>query len=660
MMTHKKHFSSLFPAGVMLSLLVASCASIGNPSGGPRDEEPPRFVRSNPAPGALNFSGDRVTLYFDEIVNVKDAFSKVSVSPPSDQTPRVSSQGHRVIVDFRDTLLPNTTYTIDFADAIEDNNEQNPLQGFSFSFSTGETIDSLRVSGMVLSADESEPLQQKPVGVFRAPEGGGLKALDSLFRTRRFDRMARTDDRGRFSIAGLAAGDYYVVALDDQDADFKFSSPEEEIAFYPVTVSPYTEQDEVSDTIFDFKTGTVDTVVSRQRTLFLPNNILLRSSKSNFKQQYLAKYERIDTTRLSFIFNSRSLQPATYSIVGAPGLKDWAVEERSRGNDSVTLWIRPLSLVSADTLRIAANYLRTDSTMNLSEFSDTLRFTFDRAKHLRTLAQAEKDKKKQMEAALRRGDSTVLVEKTPLLAINMLTQATQDVNRPIIFETGTPLDSLDPSAFHLEWKKDTVWKPLKTPAPVMTDSLQPRRFTIEYPWKYDTQYRFTVDSLAVRGIYGLYNGPLTHEFKTRAESDYGTITLRPSGIEPGVASFIELLNGDKVVAREPVKDGAAVFEYLQPGKYYARIYEDWNGNGEYDPGDLAKGEQPDMAYYYPKIINLKKNWSKDEAWDVFSVAIDLQKPQQILKNKPKQKKGQKVPGAKNDEDDEDEDEEDEE
>lgn len=139
---------------VLLSAtLIASCASIGNPSGGPRDEDPPRFVRANPAPGSVNVDRKRIDIEFDELVNVKDAFQKVVVSPTSKSVPRVSSLGKKVTVQFNDSLLPNTTYTIDFANSIEDNNENNKLQGFTYSFSTGPTLDTLQISGMVLSAD---------------------------------------------------------------------------------------------------------------------------------------------------------------------------------------------------------------------------------------------------------------------------------------------------------------------------------------------------------------------------------------------------------------------------------------------------------------------------------------------------------------------------
>ena len=182
-------------------LLAAACASIGNPSGGPRDEEPPRPVRSNPAPYSVNFSGKRVTIDFDELVNVKDAFSKVTVSPTSKETPRVSSSGRRVTVQFADSLLPNTTYSIDFGNSIEDNNEGNKIDNFNLTFSTGPEVDSLRISGVVLNAADLEPRQEMLVGIHS-------NLSDSAFRKLPLERITKTDDRGRFSIRGLKPGKY--------------------------------------------------------------------------------------------------------------------------------------------------------------------------------------------------------------------------------------------------------------------------------------------------------------------------------------------------------------------------------------------------------------------------------------------------------------------
>lgn len=603
---------------LVLAGVLASCASIGNPSGGPRDEDPPRFVRANPAPGSLNVNRQKIEIEFDELVNVKDAFSKVVVSPISKSTPRVSSLGRKITVQFNDTLIPNTTYTIDFADAIEDNNESNKLQGFTYSFSTGNVLDTLQISGMVLSADALEPQQGMLVGVYS-------NLADSALSTLPLERVAKTDDRGRFSIQGLAPGEYRLFAVADVDNDYKRANPEEAMAFYDFTLTPTAERVNAIDTVFDLLTGDVDTVLNRERTRFLPNDILLRSFESDYKSQFLQKYERVDSTRLRFIFNAPSETLPEISPVNVEGYKDWWTLERSAKNDTLTYWLNPATLVATDSLQIAASYFRTDSAQNLTLATDTLKFFTQRPKVTK-----KKEKKKKDEKA-----DTVPV-KIPALGFKMISQSTQEVNLPLVMEFDTPLNRFDTTAFHLEMMVDTVWAPVpKAWKPEHVDSLNPRTFKIEYPWEYATEYRLSVDTLAATGIYGLMTDPLEHKFKTKAEEDYCALTLNISNFTDTIPAFVELVNNsDAPVRREKVVNNSVTFKYLAPGKYYVRIFEDHNGNGIYDTGDFNLHRQPDMAYYYPKIINLKKNWEKSESWNVFDTAIDLMKPEAIKKNKP--------------------------
>lgn len=604
---------------LVLAGVLASCASIGNPSGGPRDEDPPRFVRANPAPGSLNVNRQKIEIEFDELVNVKDAFSKVVVSPISKSTPRVSSLGRKITVQFNDTLIPNTTYTIDFADAIEDNNESNKLQGFTYSFSTGNVLDTLQISGMVLSADALEPQQGMLVGVYS-------NLADSALSTLPLERVAKTDDRGRFSIQGLAPGEYRLFAVADVDNDYKRANPEEAMAFYDFTLTPTAERVNAVDTVFDLLTGDVDTVLNRERTRFLPNDILLRSFESDYKSQFLQKYERVDSTRLRFIFNAPSETLPEISPVNVEGYKDWWTLERSAKNDTLTYWLNPATLVATDSLQIAATYFRTDSAQNLTLATDTLKFFTQRPK---VTKKKEKKKEKDEEA------DTIPV-KIPALGFKMISQSTQEVNLPLIMEFDTPLNRFDTTAFHLEMMVDTVWAPVpKAWKPEHVDSLNPRTFKIEYPWEYATEYRLSVDTLAATGIYGLMTDPLEHKFKTKAEEDYCALTLNISNFTDTIPAFVELVNNsDAPVRREKVVNNSVTFKYLAPGKYYVRIFEDHNGNGIYDTGDFNLHRQPDMAYYYPKIINLKKNWEKSESWNVFDTAIDLMKPEAIKKNKP--------------------------
>ncbi len=598
-------------------IFLAACASIGNPSGGPRDEDPPRFVRANPAPGSLNVNRQRIDIEFDEIVNVKDAFSKVVVSPVSSSTPRVTSIGKRVTVQFPDTLKPNTTYTIDFGNAIEDNNESNKLQGFAYTFSTGDALDTLRISGMVLGSKDLEPQQGILVGAYS-------NLSDTAFKTLPMERLAKTDDRGRFTIRGLAPGSYRIFALQDMDNDYKYANPEEPVGFLDVTVTPTATREEVTDTIYNLKTGEVDSVANRSRTLYLPNDLLLRTFESGYKAQYLEKYERNDSTRIFLKFGAHADFLPKVSVVGAPDLRDWYTMERNATNDSLIYWLRPKSLVSADTLRLSVNYLRTDSLQQPSPVTDTLRFVTNRPK-----IKKKKEKKKV------NPEDSVVTPPLRLLDVRIVGESSQEVWKPLVIEFGQPLERLDTTAFRLEMKVDTIWQTAPAPViPLPYDSLNPRRIRIDYPWSYGTTYRISLDSLAAAGIYGLHNGSFNKEITTKKEDDYCSLTFNITNGGDTVAAFVELLNSDNPVRRVKVEKGTAFFPFLSPGKYYARYYEDFNGNGIYDTGDYDSLRQPDLAYYYPKVINLKKNWDKTESWDVFATAIDLMKPEAIKKNKP--------------------------
>ena len=170
----------------VMAVLFVACANMGRPEGGARDEMPPEFVRSNPAPGSLRVDRQRLDVWFDENIQLDDAFNKVIVSPTQTQAPTVRSVGRHLYVELRDSLKPNSTYTIDFADAIKDLNEGNVLDGFALDFSTGDSIDTLRLSGMVLQARNLEPAQAMTVGIYSNPTDTSLTKV-------KFERVTRTN-----------------------------------------------------------------------------------------------------------------------------------------------------------------------------------------------------------------------------------------------------------------------------------------------------------------------------------------------------------------------------------------------------------------------------------------------------------------------------------
>ena len=610
-----------------------SCANIGNPSGGPIDKTPPIFMRSNPTPNAVNVKDRKIEIFFDEIVTLKDPSTKIIVSPAQTEMPRMSALGRKVTVELVDSLLPNTTYTIDFSNSIQDNNEGNAIDNFAFAFSTGSVIDSMRVSGYVLDSRTLEPMQSVVAGL-------QSNLADSAFHKEKLQRVALTNDRGQFTIRNVSPGSYHIFALKDLDRDYKFGNPTEDIAFLDSIIVPSIGSREAADTVYN-DLNEIDTIMRATRPAYFPNDILLSMFNEDRKSQYLANNLRVDSTRISLTFAAASDTLPSLSIVGRNDVPDqWYTLERSQTNDTLTYWIRPPHLVSADTLMVATTYLRTDTASNLSWGTDTLKFTFQRQK-------AKKKKK---------NEETDSLEQIRFMELHPLANGTQEVYAPLLLQTGTPIERYSREAFHLQRKlqNDTTFYPAEIKSIALRDSTLNRRdLMLKVDWEPGAAYTLAVDSLAMTDIYGLQTKPLKVDFNVRKMEEYGNIVFNIPAVRD--SAIVELLDGtEKIVLRAPVKSHRAELLNLLPGKYYARLFIDRNGNGKYDTGNYDMHLQPEETVYYPGAINLKKNWDVEQTWDIYATPIDKQKSEAIKKNKPERKKWEKVNTEKTETDEDEE------
>lgn len=618
---------------IIAAAVMYSCANIGNPSGGPIDKTPPIFMRSNPTPNAVNVKDRKIEIFFDEIVTLKDPSTKIIVSPAQTEMPRMSALGRKVTVELVDSLLPNTTYTIDFSNSIQDNNEGNAIDNFAFAFSTGSVIDSMRVSGYVLDSRTLEPMQSVVVGL-------QSNLVDSAFHKEKLQRVALTNDRGQFTIRNVSPGSYHIFALKDLDRDYKFGNPTEDIAFLDSIIVPSIGSREAADTVYN-DLNEIDTIMRATRPAYFPNDILLSMFNEDRKSQYLANNLRVDSTRISLTFAAASDTLPSLSIVGRNDVPDqWYTLERSQTNDTLTYWIRPPHLVSADTLMVATTYLRTDTTSNLSWGTDTLKFTFQRQK-------AKKKKK---------NEETDSLEQIRFMELHPLANGTQEVYAPLLLQTGTPIERYSREAFHLQRKlqNDTTFYPAEIKSIALRDSTLSRRdLMLKVDWEPGAAYTLAVDSLAMTDIYGLQTKPLKVDFNVRKMEEYGNIVFNIPAVRD--SAIVELLDGtEKIVLRAPVKSHRAELLNLLPGKYYARLFIDRNGNGKYDTGNYDMHLQPEETVYYPGAINLKKNWDVEQTWDIYATPIDKQKPEAIKKNKPERKKWEKVNTEKTETDEDEE------
>ena len=612
----------LLGAAVSVAVLY-SCASVGRLEGGPIDEEPPRFVTGSPLPGALHNKKSKISIEFDEFIKLEKANEKVVISPPQVQQPEIKANGKRVVVNLQDTLKANTTYTIDFADAIQDNNEGNPMQGFTYTFSTGAELDSMAIAGALLDASNLEPVKGVLVGLH-------ANLADSAFTTLPFDRVGRTDSRGQFSIRGVSPGKYRIYALMDADQNFTFNQKSEMIAFHDSLIIPRMEERIRMDTAW-MDSLTYDTIVEKKYMHYLPDDVILRAFKELNYSQYLIKSERLVPQKFTFYFAGKA---DTLPVLKGLNFdeKDAFVIEKNQRNDTIHYWVKDSLLFKQDTLAMSLTYLYTDTLNQLVPRTDTLNLV---SKQKYKKEEPDKDKKKKKK---KKGEEDE-PEPTKFLPVNVGAPSSMDVYGSISLSFEEPIASFDTAAIHLRQKVDTLWKDI--PFDFEQDSVNLKRFNLYYDWEPTLEYEFSVDSTAFHGIYGLFTDKIKQGFKVRSLEEYAKITFVVTGAEPN--AFVELLDAqDKVVRRRRVEEGGyADFYYLNPGKYSARLINDRNGNGEWDTGNFEKGVQPEEVYYYNQILEPKANWDLEQSWDIHAVPLDKQKLDELKKQKPDEDKKKK-------------------
>ncbi|MDD7016946.1 MAG: Ig-like domain-containing protein, partial [Bacteroidales bacterium] len=476
-----------------MAAMLWSCANIGSPSGGPRDYTPPVVLKSNPTPRSVNFKGKKVTIQFDEIVAIKDQQKKVVISPAQKEPATIRSLGRTVEVIFNEDLIPNTTYTIDFSDAIEDNNEGNRLDGYCFSFATGESIDTMSVSGMVLRARDLEPMQHVMVGLHSNLD-------DSAFTKQQFERISRTNDKGEFTVQGVKPGKYHIFALNDMDGNYRMSRSED-YAFLDEIVVPSVREFTSQDTTFTFD-HRVDTVVTATHTEYLPNDILLSMFNERYTPLYLKKAERVSRNRLFVLFSAPNQLPELNILSPANHADDWYVMERREGNDSIVYWLTDSVLLKADSINVDMRYMKMDSLENVVAVNDTIVFQVRRTNaEIKAEREAQKEREdieKEREKLIKRREKLVASGKDVTeidLDIKALAQRERaqrevlqltpkktdqlDVTDTIQFALNAPIANITQSAIRLErMQKDSTWMRVKAEMRLVNE-LNPLNYMIQ-------------------------------------------------------------------------------------------------------------------------------------------------------------------------------------
>ena len=617
---------------MVLGLLCVSCANRGTgPQGGPRDTIPPMVVKESPMNGSLNFDAKRIEIHFDEYIQLDNVQKNVLISPPQQTPPEVKAIGKNVSVVFNEPLQDSTTYTIGFGAAICDYNEKTPLHDYVYSFSTGDVIDSLSISGRVYDAANLNPISDVLVGVH-------TNHADSALGTIPFARIARANEEGYFTIHNMRSGIYRLYALNDISRDYLYQ-PGEALAFADSLVRPYTELREVSDTIWRDTLGIdpatkdtlftrqIDSVVIAEHIFYLPDTLVLWYFTENKQRHYFKGVYREEQHAFTLIFSApqdslptiRALRPSEVdSLANDSSWVDWmdyALLQSNATYDTMTYWLTDSLAIKQDSIYMEMRYMISDSVYNLIPQTDTVLAVYRRPRMSEKAWENVQRQKRERKLEMKSNASSKF-----------------EIYDTLFIYSDFPIDSIHQQMIHLFHKVDTTLQPLSYEL-VKVDSMG-MKYGLLTTLKPTESYQLTIDSAACRDIYGACNDKLEAKVKLKSLEDYSSLMVKMAHFD--ARARIQLLNEkDVVVDEKPASEQGTLFQYLAPTTFYLRLYIDYNQDGQWTTGDWLLHRQPEPVYYYPAKLKLRANWDFEETFDHLAIPQVLSKPQSLISTQGK-------------------------
>lgn len=623
---------------IIIALLACvGCANQGTgPQGGPRDTIPPTMVKESPVNGTLHFDAKRIEIQFDEYIQLADIQKNVLISPPQLNQPEVKAIGKSLSIVFQEDLIDSTTYTIDFGAAICDYNEKTPLKGYVYSFSTGDFIDTLAISGRVYNAENLNPISEVLVGIHS-------NHSDTALNTLPFTRITRSDADGRFTIHNIRSGAYRLYALNDISRDYMYQ-PGEAVAFADSIVIPYWERREVQDTLWRDTLGidreTKDTLFTKQidtiqtvvRTFFLPDSLVLWYFAEEKQRHYFKGVYREEPHAFTLVFATpqdsmpkiRSMSPAECDTLANDSLNaqwvdwmDYALLQTNERYDTITYWLTDSLAIAQDSIYLQMTYMVSDSVYNLVEQTDTILAVYRRPRMSERAWETQQRQKRERKLVLKSNASSKF-----------------DIYDTLRIQSEFPIDSLREEHIHLTHKVDTLYQPMKIRLQAQ-DSLR-QTILIIAALEPTEAYMLTVDSAAMVDIYGKCNDSTAFTINLKSLDEYSSLLVQMPHFD--ARARIQILNDKDEVLRElPALETGTKFEYLTPTTYYMRLYIDYNGDGKWTTGDWLQKRQPEPVYYFPSRLKLRANWDFEENFDHLAVPQVDSKPRALVGKNNKKK-----------------------
>lgn len=608
----KKYFLLL-----SFAVFIFGCANRGiGPQGGPKDERPPLVLKETPLNSSTNQQQKDIELVFDEIVVLENTADNILISPPQKNQPTIKAYSKKIKVHFEDDFIDSTTYTIDFGNAIVDNNEKNVLHNYTYSFSTGDVIDTLQISGQILYAENLNPMSGIIVGIHSNLE-------DSALSKQQFNRIAKTDTTGRFTIRNIRPQSYRLYALADVNKDYIYQMSEG-LAWCDSIITPSSHQAMLSDTIW-FDPEIIDSIRLYQGTVYEPRNIKMLFSYEDLTHRYFVRTNREKQHSFQLIFSAPQPQLPRVKPIGQDTIwYNYSICQPNKTFDTITYWLTDSLAMNIDTIQMEMTYFKTDSIFNLEEKTDTIKAVY---RHPRT------NKKNQ--------NKTQKIERVGMKADQ---KNAAELHHPLRITFDTPIADICLDSIHFTQKVDSTERPIPFSLTLQDSSKMVYFVTLknkspfgeyEQLWEPQTSYTLQLDSGALHDIYGNTINKQTIKWTTKSFDDYSTLKIILKDYDS--TAMLQLLDEkDKVVRTLPAQPEGTLFRFIAPKDYYLRLYLDTNHDGEWTPASWAKKQQPEAVYYFPNKLTLRANWDFEETWE--HTMEPNRKPKELIKDESLNKK----------------------
>jgi hypothetical protein len=612
-----------------MALLCQHCANVVMPTGGLKDETSPVVVSSEPQNFSTCFAGNRIDIVFDEYVVLENANQNVLISPPLNAKPDIKLNNKVLTIKFKENLAKNTTYTINFGNAIKDLHEGNPFTNYVFSFSTGSVLDSLSLGGEVLTAFDKKPVEDVYVTLYYQSDSS---LIDSLPLTTKPNYITKTDKEGNFRFTGLADKEYLVFALKDVNSNLYFDMPNEEVAFLDTLVEPVYIMPEKKapmnakpenlllnlDTLSLKSLDDIGLIVMDSLNHLVLDTLKLAKSDSAirhyadslmqitpaFQEQRdlkamnlsLYMFTEVDSTQmllekklvgeglLRFVFR----HPAKGVIIQTPEILPDSfriIPVHSMRNDTILWYFTPKV---KDSLWVQVKY---DTIIN-----DSIQMSLK-------VKESAKPRGRKEESVQRLIVSNNLVKgvlppeqelqlrfKEPIASYAMKNTNSISVDS-ILFSNSLEFNKVDEFGFVYQLK---------------TMPAQGENYSIIIP-----------DSVFY-GISGLANDTIKIDFRNGREDEYGNLFITvapPDGVQKVIVQLMD--DKSKVLDKKIItKNQELEFRYLAPAKYKLRAILDVDGNEVWSTGNFHRKILPEIIIDNPQDFEIRAGWDidLDEPW----------------------------------------------